>query len=75
MTRLFGTDGIRGVANVDLRPTLAYALGRRLDYYDRPAVRNIVRDAAPQDYRWSALILGIVKSPSFLMRMPQATSN
>jgi phosphoglucosamine mutase len=28
MTRLFGTDGIRGVANVDLRPTLAYALGR-----------------------------------------------
>ena len=28
MTRLFGTDGIRGVANVDLTPTLAYALGR-----------------------------------------------
>src|SRR4051794_41548890 len=28
MSRLFGTDGIRGVANVDLRPTLAYALGR-----------------------------------------------
>src|ERR671926_425048 len=28
MARLFGTDGIRGVANVDLKPTLAYALGR-----------------------------------------------
>lgn len=28
MTRLFGTDGIRGIANVDLKPTLAYALGR-----------------------------------------------
>ncbi|MFL5679840.1 MAG: phosphoglucosamine mutase, partial [Chloroflexota bacterium] len=28
MPRLFGTDGIRGVANVDLKPTLAYALGR-----------------------------------------------
>ena len=28
MTRLFGTDGIRGVANVDLRPSLAFALGR-----------------------------------------------
>src|ERR1044072_8788158 len=28
MSRLFGTDGIRGVANVDLKPTLAYALGR-----------------------------------------------
>src|SRR5215468_11307567 len=28
MARLFGTDGIRGVANVDLKPTIAYALGR-----------------------------------------------
>jgi hypothetical protein len=47
---------------------LAYALGRRLEYYDRPAVRSIVRDAAASDYRWSALIAGIVKSPPFLMR-------
>ena len=47
---------------------LAYALGRRLDYYDRPAVRSIVRSAAAQDYRWSSLILGIVNSPAFLMR-------
>ena len=47
---------------------LAYALGRRLEYYDRPAVRKIVRDAAARDYRWSALILGIVESPAFLMR-------
>jgi hypothetical protein len=47
---------------------LAYALGRRLDYYDRPAVRQIVRGAAARDYRWSALILGIVNSPAFLMR-------
>ena len=47
---------------------LAYALGRRLEYYDRPAVRQIVRDAAPHDYRWSSLILGIVNSPTFLMR-------
>ncbi|HEU4690781.1 MAG TPA: DUF1592 domain-containing protein [Vicinamibacterales bacterium] len=47
---------------------LAYALGRRLEYYDRPAVRAIVRDAAASNYRWSALIAGIVKSPPFLMR-------
>ena len=46
---------------------LAYALGRRLDYYDRPAVRKIVRDAAANQYRWSSIILGIVESPSFLM--------
>ena len=47
---------------------LAYALGRRLEYYDQPAVRQIVRDAAAHDYRWSSLVLGIVKSPGFLMR-------
>jgi mono/diheme cytochrome c family protein len=47
---------------------LAYALGRRLEYYDRPTVRKIVRDAAAHDYRWSALILGVVESPAFLMR-------
>lgn len=46
---------------------MAYALGRRLEYYDHPAVRKIVRDAAAQDYRWSSLILGIVESPPFLM--------
>jgi len=47
---------------------MAYALGRRLEYYDRPAVRAIVHDAATSNYRWSALIAGIVKSPPFLMR-------
>jgi mono/diheme cytochrome c family protein len=47
---------------------LAYALGRRLEYYDRPAVRQIVRAAAAHDYRWSSLIVGIVNSPTFLMR-------
>ena len=45
---------------------LAYALGRRLEYYDRPTVRKIVGDPATHDYRWSSLILGIVKSPAFL---------
>jgi mono/diheme cytochrome c family protein len=50
---------------------LAYALGRRLEYYDRPAVRAIVRDASASNYRWSALIAGIVKSPPFLMRGDQ----
>ena len=47
---------------------LAYGLGRRLEYFDRPAVRTIVRNAAADDYRWSSLIQGIVKSPPFLMR-------
>ena len=47
---------------------LAYALGRRVEYYDQPAVRTIVRDAAAHDYRWSSLVLGIVKSAPFQMR-------
>jgi mono/diheme cytochrome c family protein len=47
---------------------LAYALARRLEYSDRPAVRAIVRDAAARDYRWSAIVLGIVRSPVFLSR-------
>ena len=50
---------------------MAYALGRRIEYYDLPAVRGIVRDAAANNYRWSALIAGIVKSPAFLMRGSQ----
>ena len=47
---------------------LAYALGRRLEYSDQPAVRKIVRDAATDNYRWSSLVVGIVQSPAFLMR-------
>jgi mono/diheme cytochrome c family protein len=47
---------------------LAYAIGRPLEYSDRPAVRTIVRDAAAHDYRWSSIILGIAQSPTFLMR-------
>jgi uncharacterized protein DUF1592/uncharacterized protein DUF1588/uncharacterized protein DUF1585/uncharacterized protein DUF1587/uncharacterized protein DUF1595 len=54
---------------------MAYALGRRLEYYDRPAVRQIVRDAAAHDYRWSSLVMGIVKSPAFQMRAPQGGTN
>ena len=54
---------------------LTYALGRGLEYYDAPAVRAIVREAAPSDYRWSAIILGIVRSTPFQMRIaPPATS-
>ncbi len=54
---------------------LAYALGRPLEYYDRPTVRRVVREAAGGDYRWSSLILGIVKSPTFLTRAASAATN
>jgi hypothetical protein len=48
---------------------LVYALGRALEYYDRPALRKIAHDAAPQDHRWSSVILGIVNSMPFQNQM------
>ena len=50
---------------------LTYALGRGLDHHDGAAVRRIARDAAEQDYRFSALVLGIVESMPFQMRRSQ----
>jgi hypothetical protein len=47
---------------------LTYSLGRGVESYDAPAVRKIVRDASKQDYRFSSLVLGIVKSTPFQMR-------
>jgi hypothetical protein len=47
---------------------LTYALGRGVEPFDMPAVRTIVRDAAQRDYRWSSVIMGIVKSVPFQMR-------
>jgi hypothetical protein len=47
---------------------LTYALGRGVEYYDMPVVRQIIRGAAAQEYRWSAVIGGIVASPPFFQR-------
>jgi hypothetical protein len=47
---------------------LTYALGRGLEYYDMPAVRNIVRDARSRGFRFSAMVLGIVRSTPFQMK-------
>lgn len=47
---------------------LTYALGRGVEYYDAPALRKILREAAPSDYRWSSLILGVIESTPFQMR-------
>jgi hypothetical protein len=48
---------------------LIYALGRGLGHYDMPTVRSIVRESAKENYRFSSLILGIVKSTPFQKRM------
>jgi hypothetical protein len=47
---------------------LTYATGRGVEYYDAPAIRTIVRESRPQDFRVGSIVLGIVKSPPFQMR-------
>ena len=46
---------------------MTYALGRRVEFYDMPAIRAIIRDAAKNDSRISSFILGVAKSPAFQM--------
>ena len=48
---------------------MTYALGRRVEYYDQPVIRQIVRDASEVEYKWSSIILGIVNSPAFKSSM------
>jgi len=48
---------------------MTYALGRGVEYYDMPAVRKIVRDAGARDFKFSALIAGVVKSTPFQMKL------
>jgi cytochrome c551/c552 len=47
---------------------MTYALGRGLEYYDMPVVRGIARDAGQNDYRFSSIVMGIVKSTEFQMK-------
>ncbi len=46
---------------------MAFALGRRVEYYDMPSIRAIIRDGATNDYRMSSFVLGVVGSPAFRM--------
>ncbi len=75
-TRIDGPVGLRNVllgkkdqfVTTATERLLTYALGRGVEPFDMPAVRTIVRDAAPREYRWSSIIMGIVTSVPFQMR-------
>jgi len=54
---------------------MIYGLGRGLEYYDMPAVRKIVRDAARDNYRFSSIVMGIVRSAPFQMKRVQETTS
>jgi hypothetical protein len=47
---------------------LTFALGRGMEHYDAPAIRKVVREAKAADYRFSSIIVGLVRSTPFTMR-------
>jgi mono/diheme cytochrome c family protein len=76
-------DGLAGVKQLLLndpqrfvgamtQKLLMYAIGRNVQYFDAPAVRKIVRDAAANNYKFDALVLGVVNSAPFQMRTVKA---
>jgi hypothetical protein len=78
-TRFEGLHGLRSIMEgrqVEFVATVAekllvYGIGRGAEYYDQPAIRAIVRDAAP-DYKWSSIIQGITRSIPFQMKQGRA---
>jgi hypothetical protein len=54
---------------------MTYALGRGVDARDMPAIRAVLRKAAAENWRFSSLVMGIVKSVPFQMRVKPADSN
>src|SRR4030095_13057419 len=51
---------------------MAYALGRRVEYFDMPAIRAIAKNAEPGGYKMSAFILGVIRSDAFQMKKAEA---
>jgi hypothetical protein len=80
-------DGVKGMREALLRYSpqfvrvvteklFIYAMGRGTEYYDMPLIRSIVRESESKNYRFSSLILGIVKSEPFQVNQKQdITSN
>jgi hypothetical protein len=74
-TKMAGPDGLRAalIKNKDTflqaftENLMTYGLGRRVEFYDMPAIRQIVRDAAKNEYRMSSFILSVAKSAAFRM--------
>jgi hypothetical protein len=75
-------DGVKGMREALMRYSpqftrmlteklFIYAMGRGTEYYDMPLIRSIVRDAESNDYRFSSIVLGIVKSEPFQVNQRQ----
>jgi hypothetical protein len=82
-TKLTGPDDLRNAllkrpdqfVQTVTQKLLMYALGRSVEYYDMPTVRAIVRDAAKDDYRFSSIVMGIVRSDAFQRMKAEDSSN
>ncbi len=79
-------DGVKGMREALLRYSpqfvrviteklLIYALGRGTEYYDMPLIRSIDHEAEPNNYRFSSLVLGVVKSDAFQMNQKLQSSS
>jgi hypothetical protein len=73
-------DGVKSLREFTLRngdlfaqsvtqKLLTYAIGRGVEHEDMPLVRSITRNAAEDDYRFSALLIGVIESPAFTMNV------
>ena len=80
-TNFDGVGGLRQVlldrreqfVDTVVEKLMIYALGRGIEAADRPGIRQIVREARANDYRWSSIILGIIRSVPFQMYQAPAT--
>jgi len=84
-------DGTKVSSPADLRKMLAsrpevflsvftqklmtYALGRGVEYYDMPTIRAILHDASKDDYKFSSILMGVIKSAPFQMKVKKAAGN
>jgi hypothetical protein len=81
-TKMSGPNGLRAalLKHQDMFFTsfteslMTYALGRRVEYFDMPAIRRIIRDAAKDNNRFSAYALGVVNSRAFQMSRAEAAT-
>ena len=81
-TKMNGPNGLRAalLKHQDMfvlsftESLMTYSLGRRIEYFDMPAIRKIVRDAARDQNKFSAFVMGVVNSRAFQMSRADAVS-
>jgi mono/diheme cytochrome c family protein len=82
-TKIEGPNDLRKVlverkdqfAQTFIEKLMMYGLGRSVEYFDMPAVRQIVRDTRNDDYRFSSIVMGIVNSPQFQFSQVEAAQS